>query len=168
MTQKEIPVKNYIKLGIIVLLTLISCLIIYIIYNNNKKYEGDVPLLRNKVSEIEYDDVDDYINDNNTVLLYFGVVHDDNSEKIEEGLIKSIDKDNIEFVYVNITNLKTKTKYFENFNNKYGTSIKKITNYPAFVYIKDKKIEEIVQRDDRYLEMNDISQMMEVIGEQDD
>ena len=45
-----------------------------------------------------------------------------------------------------------------------------IDNYPAFVYIKDKEIVDIVQREDRYLEIEEVSNFIdsnEIKGEKD-
>ncbi len=160
MVLRDVPFKNYIKYGIIIIITIVLCTITFIIYNNHKKYENDLPLLRNKVSEINIDDVDNYIDENEVVLLYFGSVKDENSEKIEKEIIKMIDEEKIDFVYVNITNLKNKNDYFKSFNNKYSTG-KKIDNYPAFVYIKNKEIIDVIQRDDRYLEIEEVSMFID-------
>lgn len=169
MVLRNVPFKNYVKYGIIVFFTLLICIITFVIYNNHKNYENDLPILRNKVSEINIDDVDNYIEENEKVLLYFGVVHDENSESIEKEMIKMIDKYHIDFVYVNITDVKNKKDYFESFNKKYSKG-KKIENYPAFIYIKDKEIVDIVQREDRYLEIEEVSNFIdnnEIKGEKD-
>ena len=159
MLRTKIPRKNYIKLFLILFFSLIVCTIIFIIYNNWNN--NDLPILRNKVSEIEVNDVDNYISENETVLLYFGVVKDENSEKIEKEMLDMIDKDNVDFVYVNITNLKNKKSYFNSFNEKYSDG-KMITNYPAFVYIENEKIVDIIQRDDRYLEIEDVENFIKI------
>ena len=159
MLRTKIPRKNYIKLFLILFFSLIVCTIIFIIYNNWNN--NDLPILRNKVSEIEVNDVDNYISENETVLLYFGVVKDENSEKIEKEMLDMIDKDNVDFVYVNITNLKNKKSYFKSFNEKYSDG-KMITNYPAFVYIENEKIVDIIQRDDRYLEIEDVENFIKI------
>lgn len=169
MWEKQIPTKNYIKYGLIIFFTLLGCLILFIIYDNWKKYNNNVPILRNKVSEIEINDVDDYINENENILLYFGVVNDDNSEEIEKELSKMIDKNEINFIYVNITDLKNKRSYLKSFGEKYSSN-KTLDNYPAFVYIRDGKIVDVVQRDSRYLEKNDIKsfvELNEIKGEKD-
>lgn len=169
MINREIPFKNYVKYIAIVFFTLLICIVAFIVYNNHKNYENDLPILRNKVSEINIDDVDNYIDENESVLLYFGVVHDKNSESIEKEMIDMIDKYHIDFVYVNLTDVKNKKDYFKSFNNKYSKG-KNIDNYPAFVYIKDKEIVDIVQREDRYLEIEEVSNFIdsnEIKGEKD-
>ena len=169
MINREIPFKNYVKYAVIVFFTLLISIIAFIIYNNHKNYEKDLPILRNKVSEINIDDVDNYIDENESVLLYFGVVHDKNSESIEKEMIDMIDKYHIDFVYVNLTDVKNKKDYFKSFNNKYSKG-KNIDNYPAFVYIKDKEIVDIVQREDRYLKIEEVSNFIdsnEIKGEKD-
>ena len=165
MVFRKIPFKNYVKYGIIVAVTIISCFILYTIYNNFK----DQSVLRNKVSELNPEKLDEYIDENEYVLLYFGVINDDNSERIEEQLIKMIDKDNLDFIYVNISDLNNKKEYLKKFSEKYSSN-KKIDNYPAFVYIKNREIIDVIQREDRYLKIDDVKEFVkdnDIIGEKD-
>ena len=152
MIKREIPIKNYIKYLIIIFISIISCIILYTIYNNKLK---DTPILRNIVREIDIKDVDNYIIENESVLLYFGVVNDKDSEKIEKAMIKEMDIDNINIVYVNITELSNKKKYLREFSDKYS-KLKKVTTYPAFVYIKNKEIIDVIERDDRELVIENV------------
>ncbi len=157
MNNRKIPMDNYIKLIFIVVVSLIGSIIVYTIYNNKI---NDIPLLRNKVKEIDVDDVDDYISENESVLLYFGAVNDNDSKMIEEEMIEYMDLDNVDIVYVNITNLKNKKEYLKEFSTKYSTN-KKITNYPAFVYIRDKEIIDLIEQDDRELLINNVIKFVE-------
>ena len=58
MLGKEIPVKNYVKYALIVIFTLTVCIVTFVIYNNQKDYENNQPILRNKVPEITVEDIE--------------------------------------------------------------------------------------------------------------
>jgi hypothetical protein len=157
MTLRKIPLKNYIKFGIIVLTSLITCFILFIIYNN---FKNDSSVLTNKVSEIDYLDIDNYINENESVLFYFGVVQDENSKKIEEQMLEMIEEKDLDFVYVNLSKLDNKKGFLKKFSKEYSDS-KIIDNYPAFVYLKDGNIVDVIQKEDRYLEIDDVERFVE-------
>ena len=161
MLEKEVPVKNYIKYAIIVILTLTICIITFIVYNNHKDYENNKSVLRNKVPEITVDDIDNYISENEESLLYFGVVNDDNSKKLESDLLELIEKNNFNFVYINLTDVKDKESVYNKINSNYSIN-KKINAYPAFVYIKNGKMVDLVQKEGRDLYIGDISQLLDV------
>ncbi len=155
--KKQIPRDNYIKLILIIVTSLIGSIILYTIYNAEVNKE---PILRNKVKEIDADDVEDYISENESVLLYFGAVKDNDSEKIEKEMIKKLDLEKIDIVYVNITNLKNRKDYLKKLSNKYST-YKELTNYPSFVFIKDKKIVDVIEKDDKELIISDVIKFIE-------
>ena len=164
--NRIIPRENYFKYAVVLLVSLISCYLLYTIYNNHAQKES---LLRNKVKEIDVKDIDNYISENEEVLLYFGVVNDTNSDNIERNMIDTLDLENSKIVYVNITNLENKKDFLKEFSKKYSNVIE-VTNYPAFVYIKNQSIIDYVQKDDRYLVMDDVTDLInknEIKGEKD-
>lgn len=169
MLGKEIPVKNYVKYALIVIFTLTVCIVTFVIYNNQKDYENNQPILRNKVPEITVEDIDNYISENEESLLYFGVVNDKNSRNIEKELLKLVEKDNLKFVYINLTDVKDKEEVYNTINSKYSVN-KTISSYPAFLYIKNGKIIDLVQKGNKELYIGDISQLLdinEIKGEND-
>lgn len=168
MFEKEIPKKNYVKLIIIVLVTLALSVTIFIIYNNKKDYDNSQPILRNKVKEIDYNDIDNYIDENETVLLYFGSVKDENSKKVEKDILKLLDKREIDLIYVNITDVDKYKSFCKSFNEKYNSVL---YNYPAFIYIKNKEVVDLVQKSRSNLEIYDITNILdknEINGEKND
>ena len=157
MMLRNIPLKNYIKFGMIIVVSIITCILLFIIYNNFKDRKS---VLTNKVKEIDVLDLDNYISENESVLLYFGVVQDENSKEIEEQMLEMIDEDSLDFVYVNISNVDNRKIFLKDFSKKYSDS-KVIDNYPTFVYIKDESIVDYIQKEDRYLEIDDVKVFVE-------
>ena len=169
MTYRKVPFKDYVKFGIIVLVSLITCLLLFIIYNN---FKDNSSVLTNKAKEIDIKDLDNYIEDNDTIFLYFGVVDDNNSKKIEEEMVNLIDEDDVDLIYVNISNEKNKKTFLKTFSNKYANEIyssnKIVSNYPAFVYIKNGEIVDVIEKDDRNIEIEDVKEFIkanEIKGE---
>jgi hypothetical protein len=167
---KQIPKKNYIIYSIILCLTLGVSLIAFFIYNNQKSYDDSIPILRAKVKEIESKDVDQYLLENPNSLLYIGVAQDSNSRHIEKELINLINNNNLNVIYLNITDLSNKKEFYKSFNSKYGTN-HTLQNYPAFIIIRESKIFDMVQRTDRDLYIGDIQKLIDIYelkGDNDD
>ncbi len=157
---RDIPKRNYEIYAVIVVMTLLMSVALFIIYNNKKNYENSIPILRDIVPEIHANDLDNYLTENNSCVLYFGVVTDDNSREVEEDLKKLIDRRKVEFVYVNLTDTKDRKSFFNSFNEKYSDGLT-LNNYPAFVIIRNGKIFDIVEKGNRDLYIGDIEQLVD-------
>lgn len=141
--------KNYIILIVIFILcwglTLYLCEW-YKVYND---YEKQTPVIRGTLSEITYDDLDHYVVDVPSVIVYICTSYDDNCRNFEKNFKKYVNKNDLNdsIVYLNITNI-DKQQFINDFNNKYNYKGKLTGNYPAFVSFKDGKINSVLQTTD--------------------
>ena len=141
--------KNYIILVVIFILccglTLYLCEW-YKVYND---YEKQTPVIRGTLSEITYEDLDHYVVDVPSVIVYICTSYDDNCRNFEKNFKKYVNKNDLNdsIVYLNITNI-DKQQFINDFNNKYNYKGKLTGNYPAFVSFKDGKINSVLQAAD--------------------
>lgn len=141
--------KNYIILIVIFILcwglTLYLCEW-YKVYND---YEKQTPVIRGTLSEITYEDLDHYVVDVPSVIVYICTSYDDNCRNFEKNFKKYVNKNDLNdsIVYLNITNI-DKQQFINDFNNKYNYKGKLTGNYPAFVSFKDGKINSVLQATD--------------------
>lgn len=141
--------KNYIILIVIFILcwglTLYLCEW-YKVYND---YEKQTPVIRGTLSEITYEDLDHYVVDVPSVIVYICTSYDDNCRNFEKNFKKYVKKNDLNdsIVYLNITNI-DKQQFINDFNNKYNYKGKLTGNYPAFVSFKDGKINSVLQATD--------------------
>lgn len=159
--NNKIPKRNYTIYSIIVFLTITITLTIFIVYNKQKEYENSKPILRGVVSELEIKDVDEFLKENNNAIFYIGVATDDNSREVEKDLLKFIERKKINFIYLNLTDVKDRAAFFDSFNKKYSNGIQ-VKDYPAFILIKDMKIVDLVQKNERDLNIGDIEQLLDI------
>ena len=159
--NNNIPKRNYTIYSIIVVLTIVVTLAIFIVYNKQKEYENSKPILRGIVSELEVKDVDEFLKENDNVIFYMGVATDENSREVEKDLIKLRERKKIDFVYLNLTDVKDRVSFLESFNSKYSVGLQ-VKNYPAFILIKNMKIVDLVQKTDRDLNIGDIEQLLDI------
>ena len=141
--------KNYIILIVIFILcwglTLYLCEW-YKVYND---YEKQTPVIRGTLSEITYEDLDHYVVDVPSVIVYICTSYDDNCRNFEKNFKKYVKKNDLNdsIVYLNITNI-DRQQFINDFNNKYNYKGKLTGNYPAFVSFKDGKINSVLQATD--------------------
>lgn len=165
--EKKIPASNYIKLGLIILVTILVAIFLRNSYISNQEYENGIPVIRDVVaSEINSNEVYHYVRENENVVLYIGVSDDSNCRNLEKDLKDVITSRGLENVitYLNLTNTKKKSSFIKEFNKFYDT---KLLGYPSFVLLNDGKVTDIitvktgskfsVDRVINFLERNNIS-----------
>ena len=145
-TEKKITSKNVIILIILFLVTIGLTLYFcrwYQVIDQNKK---SIPIIRGTLSEITDKELDDYLLENPTSIIYMCTSDSQqcrNYEKdvrqyfVNSGLTSAI-------IYVNLTNI-NQTKFVKKFNQKYPYKVKLTTNYPVIVYFSDGEIKDLIQ-----------------------
>jgi len=142
--EKKIPIGNYIKLGLIIIVTIVVAIFLRNRYLSNQEYENNIPIIRDVlVSEINSNEVYHYVRENEKVVLYIGVSNDENCRNLEEELKSVITERNLEntITYLNLTSEEKKSSFIKEFNKFYETNL---LGYPSFVLIEDGKVIDIV------------------------
>ena len=160
--EEKIPFSNYVTLALIVVATIAGVLILRNIYINNINYEKKIPVIRDMVvSEINSNEVYNYIRENGNALIYIGVADDDNCRKLEEELEKVIKQNNLEdtITYLNLSSEKKRQTFIKDFNKFYST---KILGIPSFVVFKDGKVSDILTvKNSRELTIKEVTNFLE-------
>ena len=142
--EEKIPFSNYVTLFFIVVATIVGVFILRNVYINNINYEKEIPIIRDVViSEINSNEIYNYIRENGNALIYIGVADNDNCRKLEEELKKIIEKHSLEdtITYLNLSGEKKRETFIKDFNKFYST---KVLGIPSFVVFKDGKVSDIL------------------------
>jgi predicted bacteriocin transport accessory protein len=172
-TVKEEPKNKKIHNYLLLLLLFAACvvLVLYIckIYTVNKEEQLKVPIIRGYISEIYSDDLEHYVLDNPTTVLYICVSNSDSCRSFERGFKKFLTRQDYsnQIVYLNLTDV-DQNQFVQDFNQKYHYKIKLTTDYPAFVLFEDGEVKSILQGDEKkaltitklkhFLELNEIGE----------
>lgn len=158
---RVIPSKNYFKLTIIFIVTIVVVIFAFFLYNSHKSYLNSIPVIRDSIAEIVENDLHTYFTENDDFLLYIGVADDENCRELEEDLISMLKRRNISnIIYLNITETSNKTEFYNVFNSNYSNNIK-LNSYPAFLIVSDKKVVDLVQRDEKNLTIDDVEKLLD-------
>lgn len=163
-------IHNYVLL--IILFAATAGVVIYLCkwYNVYHEYQKETPVIRGSLMEIMNDDLEHYVLDNPTAVIYMCTAKDDNCrifEKDFKKLLKKRDYNN-EIIYLNLSDL-NQDEFIESFNNKYNYKIKLTTHYPAFVLFEDGKVVSVLQgSENKPLTLSKVKQFLELneIGEE--
>ena len=140
--------KAYNYFVVLVLFAVCVVLVLYLcgLYKVEKEEQSKVPVIRDSLAEIFYDDLDHYVLDNPMSVIYMCTATDDicrNFEKSFKKLLKQEDYDS-NIVYLNLTDL-NQEEFVASFNKKYPYKDGITSSYPAFVIFEDGKVKNILQ-----------------------
>jgi predicted bacteriocin transport accessory protein len=138
--KEKIPVKNYIKLFLIIIVTVFLILVVRNLYISSRDYELNIPIITESViSEINTDEVYHYIRENENAILYIGVASDTNCRNLEKDFNEVIKTRNLENIitYLNITKSNNKSKFIKEFNKFYDTDL---LGYPSIVIFEEGEV----------------------------
>lgn len=142
---REIPLKNYIILGLVVLLTLGLVYYFYLWYITYEESKLNETIMDRYLEVINYNELNDYIVENRNAMIYTSVLEDNDIRKFEikfkNIVVKNALKDKI--LYMDMTDIfKDKIKYTE-LRNSYQINNYNITNVPCILVFKDAKLVDI-------------------------
>ena len=144
--KRENKTKNYIILGVIVLIFVGLTLYFCKWYQVLDEEEKQVPVIRDTIPEITPLELDHYIVENPTATIYMCTASEIKCRKFEGKFKKLIERENLreEFVYLNLTNSDI-DEFIDDFNSKYKYKTKLTDNYPAIVEFNEEKITHMLQ-----------------------
>jgi len=170
--KKNIPqteiLKKYILLGTIYLVTILLTIYLcrcYYIYNQSKQ---EIPVIRGTLSEITYQELDHYLLENPTAVIYMCTSDSLPCRTFEKDFKKLIARKNLqdEIIYLNLTNVNLE-EFIKEFNQKYIYRIKLENNCPILVNFDAGKVTNILQESEGELSISKVKQFIEInqIGE---
>ncbi len=158
-TTERIPIKNYI---IVVIMFIVTTLIVFGLrgwYRNYKEYRLTIPVISGKIQEIKLNEFDSYMTSHENAFVYIGTASNRNCRDIEEDLVTLLKEKNIknDTIYINMTDIKETEllnilKKYEFVGN---------INYPMFLMVNDKKVVATIKREGSKLTIGDIAQLLD-------
>lgn len=104
--KREVPIKNYIKLGIILLISILALFYLYLWYRTYEENRLNTPIMDNYLSIINYNELDDYLTENQNATIYLSKLNDNDIRSFEKKF-KLIIQDNAlknKMLYLDLTN----------------------------------------------------------------
>ena len=167
--ERKIGIKNYIILALIFTVSVIITLYLCNVYNVYQESKRQIPVIRGTLSEITSEELEHYISENPTIMMYICTASDETCRKYEKSLKKYVVREELQDVIVYLNLVPEEAQSFsEGFNEKYAGNLKLKDNYPALVIFDDGKVTHLLQaKQNEKLTITKTKQFMELhsIGE---
>lgn len=137
--EKEIPLKNYILLSIVLILTIVVVIYFFLWKNTYEKSKLQTPILDDYLLVINYNELNNYLVENKDAIIYVSKLNNENIRLFENKFKNIINKNNLnnKILYLDLTEELKENNIVKEINKKYG---KEMTEAPTIVIIKDGKI----------------------------
>lgn len=137
--MREIPKKNYFILFIVIVFSL---LIAFYFRNWYKAYEDSYlskSIVGNYLFEINYKELDNYLVENQSAIIYVSKVGNEKIRNFEKKFINAINQNDLKnkILYLDLSN------YKGDINNKYTINDMNITSVPNISVFKNGKLDDI-------------------------
>lgn len=160
--NKKIPFGNYVKVILVVALVVFISFLFRNWYISSINYELNIPIITETlVSEINTDEVYNYVRENENAILYIGVVNDENCRNFEKEFNEVIKNRQLEdtITYLNITKVKNKSKFIKEFNKFYDAELK---GYPSLVIFEEGEVKAtLTVKTGKSLEIKDVVKFLD-------
>ena len=148
--KKRIPLKNYILLGIILIITIILVVYIYMWHNAYKNNEQNTRIMDEYLQVINYNELDNYLTENKNAIIYCSTTNDKNIRIFEKKFKNIISKNSLnnDILYLDLTN------EIKNKNTSNELREKNITSIPLIIIYKDGNLYSIYDIKDNNYNIN--------------
>lgn len=167
--ERNIGVKNYLIIGLIFLVAIVVTVYLCNVYSVYQESKLEIPVIRGTLSEITSEELEHFISENPTVLLYICTASDESCRNYEKDLKKLVTRKELqnELIYLNIS-LDEKETFVKTFNETYTSRVKLTNQFPAIIALEEGKTVHILQpKNNERLTISKTQQFIELhkIGE---
>lgn len=132
---KNVPFKNYIFLSVILIISIILVIYFYMWYSEIEETKFNAPIMDDYLTVINYNEINDYLVENNNVIIYVSVLNNVETRNFEKKFKKIVDDYSLGNVllYLNLTS--ENNKVIRDFMNEYN-----IASLPYVINFKNGKV----------------------------
>lgn len=156
---KKIPIKNYVILGIVIIVTLFILYYFYMWVDVYKESRVNIPIMDKYMTVINYNELDNYLVENPNTIVYVSVLENEEIRRFEKKFKNKYKNNAIEkeILYMNITDEVRNKDMRSEMVNKYSLNNLNITSVPCILVFSDgllKSIYSVIDNDydiDRFI-----------------
>ena len=150
---REIPVKNYIILGVVLFITMLILYYFYCWVDVYKESKINIPIMDKYMSVINYNELDNYIVENPDTIIYVSVLEDEKIRGFEKEFKNKYKNKEIEneLLYMNITDDIKDMDNRDEMVSKYSINSLDMTDVPSLLVFNNGELSSIYSvRDNDY------------------
>ena len=145
---KEIPVKNYLVLGVIIILTLLASLYIFAWFRQYNDSKINTPIITSTLREVQYNNLNTVLKERDILVMYMCTTDEDVCRNFEKKFASYVSNNNLteEIIYLNLGYNKDNNNLLQKVYNNYKSEnlVKKVYEYPTLVIFNQGKIVDVL------------------------
>ena len=136
---RKIPTKNYVILGVVIVVTLFILYYFYMWVDVYKESKINIPIMDKYMTVINYNELDNYIVENPDTIVYVSVLENEIIREFEKKFKNKYKGNEIkkELLYMNIMNEINDKDVRNEMISKYSVNNLNITDFPCVLVFKD-------------------------------
>ena len=155
--KKEVPVKNYIFLSIIVLVTILLAFYFYLWYLTYEESKLNNQIMDRYMQVINYNELSNYIDENKNAYIYVSVLENQDVRDFDNSLKNEI-------LYLDLTEIYNNKTLINKAKKDYKIEDKTIADIPCILVFKDGKLTEIYDIKQNNYDINLIENFLQQEG----
>lgn len=164
--RREVPVKNYIILGIIILVTILLLFYFYLWYLTYEESKLNNQIMDRYLQVINYNELEDYILENKNAFVYVSVLEDKNIRNFEIDFKETIINNSLkkEILYLDLTEIYNSKNKISKAITEYNINNKNISNVPCILVFKEGNLKNIYDIKENYYNVDEVEDFLEEEG----
>ena len=163
---KEIPTKNYLVLGIIIVITLLACVYIFSWFRQYNNSKINTPIITSTLREVEYNNLNTVLQERDMLIMYMCTTDESICRNFEKKFAKFVKDNNLteEIIYLNLGYSKDENHLLDKVYNEYKSDklVKKVHEYPTLLIFNEGKIIDVLSSNSKdKLTIDDVNQFLE-------
>lgn len=163
---KEIPAKNYLVLGIIIIITLLACVYLFSWFRQYNNSRVNTPIITSTLREVEYNNLNTVLQERDVLIMYMCTTDQSICRSFEKKFEKFIKENNLteEIIYLNLGYNEDENNLLSKVYNQYKSDklVKKVYEYPTLLIFNEGKIIDVLSSNGKdKLTIDDVDQFLE-------
>lgn len=146
--ERKIPVKNYLFLGIIIVVTLLAALYLFAWFKQYNDSKINTPVIASTLREVEYNDLKTVLKERDVLIMYMCTTDEHICRSFEKKFASYIKEHNLteDVIYLNLGYNSDENNLIEKVYNNYksDTLVKKVYDYPTLLIFNQGKIVDVL------------------------
>ena len=160
---RKIPIKNYVILGVVIIVTMLILYYFYLWVDVYKESKINIPIMDKYMTVINYNELDNYLVENPNTIVYVSVLEDEGIRNFEQKFKKYINDNELsnKMLYLDLTEVSKDINLYSELINKYRVKKKSIGDVPCLLLFKEGKLDKIYPINEKKYNLNEITFFLE-------
>ena len=154
--MKNIPLKNYIILGVVLIGTLLLLYYFYMWVDIYKESKINIPIMDKYMDLLNYNELDNYLVENPNTIMYVSILDNEEIREFEKKFKDEFKEKHVnnKLLYLNITPVLNDKEIMSELNSKYYVNNLSITDVPCIVVFSSGTLKSIYSIGDNKYDIN--------------